>query len=248
MEFGAWNAAAQHIESDGLHQSPYFDFRTNISDLGSPHLVWMADTGTSTTRVSEFRKWCREFGKRVQVAMDRRRALGLSTTWPIFIMDWSDIPINGTCENLEKLMGIDSIFYSKRSIVKQRFWRGRRGWVSVGMQIARRGENRFYHHTPMTVRTDTVQCLQDVLRENYNLTVQDAIEDLVPRPVDVSHFWPSNLKGVGTIESKLRTKVSLILEAMVNETSSSSSSSKLNAFVGLAGATKRSGRKSVKNV
>ena len=176
------------------------------------------------------------------------RALGLSTTWPIFIMDWSDIPINGTCENLEKLMGIDSIFYSKRSIVKQRFWRGRRGWVSVGMQIARRGENRFYHHTPMTVRTDTVQCLQDVLRENYNLTIQDAIEDLVPRPVDVSHFWPSNLKGVGTIESKLRTKVSLILEAMVNETSSSSSSSKLNAFVGLAGATKRSGRKSVKNV
>jgi Glycosyl transferases group 1 len=56
------------------------------------------------------------------------------------------------------------------------------------------------HHTPINVRTDMVQAVLDILANdpNYagqNLTLASHIESVLPRPTDVTHFFPPTLHG-----------------------------------------------------
>jgi hypothetical protein len=104
-----------------------------------------------------------------------------------------------------------------------------------------------YRHTPLIVRTDTLEKLQSTLRER-GLTLRDRIETL-DRPVDVTHLWPRSAasanedRGVGDVQSILRTLVSdTILSLAANATASARN---LTAHVGLAGFTSRKGRRDV---
>jgi glycosyltransferase involved in cell wall biosynthesis len=97
----------------------------------------------------------------------------------------------------------------------------------------------FQRHSPLIVRTDTVNSLQDVLKEKYGMPLAGPIET-IEREVDVSHFWPSDGVGVGQVESALRHRVSAIIQKMGEKDN-------IKVYVGLAGDAARTGRRGVKS-
>jgi Glycosyl transferases group 1 len=259
-ETGIGNAVSMHLQTNGIQESPYLELSHDLHNF-HPHVVWIGDAGSG----ARSRTWCTHFYDRVYNATMRRKELGLNTSWPIYIIDYTDYSSRQRCHNVEQLVGPEFVSYSKRSVVRGRRWKNKSSWVEVG-RIANLWDdngNVTYRHTPFIVRTDTIESLQGALRER-GLALHDPIERL-DRPVDVTHLWPRSSSrsngganagapgadamaaaqtdrgGVGEVESHLRTLVSDEIWRYTND-------AKLRnwtVLVGLAGSPTRVGRQSV---
>lgn len=154
----------------------------------------------------------------MEEAIHRRILLGMPTQWPIFIIDWTDYGRDFECENnIQEKVGLDFAKYTQRSTVYGRRWNKTTEWVDLGTFHEDNGV--YFYHTPLPVRTDTVETIQKVLRQRHSgTTLSDPIESSLERRIGVSHFWPIDLVGVyNTNDAKLRRKVSEIV-ANIGET------------------------------
>jgi Glycosyl transferases group 1 len=242
-ETGIGNAVSMHLQTNGIQESPYMELSHNLHNF-DPDVVWVGDAGSG----ARSRSWCNHFYDRVYNATMRRKELGLNTSWPIYIIDYTDYTTRQRCHNVEQLVGHEFVSYSKRSVVLGRRWKYKSSWVEVGRVANLRDDdgNVTYRHTPFIVRTDTVKSLQVTLKER-GLALHDPIER-IDRPVDVTHLWPrssgstsADRGGVGEVESHLRTLVSDEIWRYKND-------AKLRnwtVLVGLAGSPTRVGRQSV---
>jgi hypothetical protein len=141
------------------------------------------------------------------------------------------------CPNIEELVGTEFVKYTKRSIVR-RTWSNETEWIVTKSVLKPTFKNKTYQHTPLIVRTDTIQDLSKALKSKGH-QLKDPIEEL-KRPVDVTHLWPLDTSGVGTVHSTLRTTVSEYLAKLGKETD-------LNIGVGMAGYASRTGRRGVES-
>jgi len=233
FEFGIRTAENQHIEENGLRESKFLELSTDVENF-DPNVVWVGDTGYP----HQWGSWCRMFLAHISAAQKKRSQLGLSHSWPIYIVDFTDASIRQRCPNIEGAVGKHFVHYSKRSRVSGRSWSSNKGWVQIGQIMDLSDRGRHYLHTPLVVRTDTIENLQHVLHER-GMNLSFPIET-IERKVDVTHLWPVDETGVGTIESRLRTTVSRYLDKLQKE-------SNLKIHVGLAGRAVRQGRRGVKS-
>jgi hypothetical protein len=132
-----------------------------------------------------------------------------------------------------------------RSLGLSRDWNDKLNWVNAGTKGDQMQQGKFYHHTPLVVRTDQLQKLQSVL-QNMSLSLASPLETL-PRDIDLTHLWPLDLSGVGDVASLLRQKVSRLIHQMNdNETimiKDGDGIRKLKTFVGRVGGAARTGRR-----
>lgn len=141
------------------------------------------------------------------------------------------------------------VSYSRRSTVINRSWNNISNWVDLGETEPLFFEGKYYRHTPLMVRTDTVATLDKVLRER-NLKLSYRIETL-ERQIDITHFWPIPLPnvdvGVGEVESNLRARVSRIIATMAEDTKNYAvhGAKNVSVYIGLAGKASRVGRRIV---
>lgn len=183
--------------------------------------------------------WCVAYADIVQKAQKERIKQGLKPTWKIFIVDWIDFSHHKRCHNIEELVGSDNVQYSKRSIVTNRVWNETWGWVEVGNRIDFNStENKIYEHIPLTVRTDTVEGLDYVLKK-VDLKLTDPIERL-PRSYDVISLWPKrDSPHINQVQShhygQLRFEVSELVDRIAQQHF-------LKSHVGLSGSAAQTGR------
>ena len=229
VERGPKNAVSKHLVENGVNESTYLELSNDLWNFDS-NVVWVGDIGFGP------KNWCNTFHKRIVEAKERRATLGLPLQWPVFIIDWADFGNKRQCANVEKEMGSDFVKYSQRSIVKGRKWNKQEGWVQFG-QRWKDSDLATHRHMPYFVRTDTIETLDGLLKEKYNMTLASPIETL-ERKIDVTHFWPRDMKGVRNVHCNLRKKVSRVVE----ETGTNAS---LTTFVGLAGKAVKEGRNGV---
>jgi hypothetical protein len=240
-EVGASTAEAMHIDLNGIRESPYLEAASDFLDFDGS-VVWLGDPGYGFG----WSLWCGKFHELVVAARANRarlrRTLGLNVplSWPIYIVDWSDKTNRPRCTDVEKAVGREFVFYSKRSIVTRRSWNNATDWVSVG-HVMNTTDQRLggatYRHIPLTVRTDIVKTMELVLQDQHNLTLRDPIERSIHRTIDVAHLWPLRRDGV---DSQLRHAVSVFLTNF-----SISALPNLNIFVGTSGLTQHQGRRDV---
>lgn len=228
VEHGVSTAVSKHLEENGVEESGYLELSKDMWNFDQ-NVVWVGDLGV---------KSCDKFHKKIKQAKEKRAELGLALQWPVFIIDWTDYGKNMRCKSIEEDMGPEFVKYSQRSIVKGRKWRKEEGWVTFGERWKEDGLGT-RRHMPYFVRTDTVESLDKILKEQYNMTLASPIEKL-RRTIDVSHFWPLNMKGVRNIQCKLRKMVSKV----VSETGKEAN---LTTFVELAGKAVKKGRTNVKS-
>jgi hypothetical protein len=232
LEFGMKTAESQHIEENGVNESRFLELAKDMTNF-DPNVVWVGDTGYAYG----WNPWCGEYLKRIQMARTKRKELGLPLSWPIYIVDFTDGVTRQRCKNIERVIGKEYVNYSQRSLARKRHWDFDKKWVDVGFRIPLEHENALYQHSPLVVRTDTIEALQEVLTQrNSNLT---APLEKFERPVDVVHFWPVNWNGVSNVSSILRTQVSRVVTDLAEQEN-------LNAFVGLKGSAVKTGRRGVK--
>lgn len=228
-EYGPKTAVSRHLEENGIKESSHLEWSTDMSNF-DPNVVWVGDLGSRS---------CKMFHKRVMKAKEKRAELGLALQWPIFIIDWTDFGKSIRCNDIEKEMGKDFVKYSQRSIVKGRKWVKDESWVKFGEVVLKESVQANRRHMPYFVRTDTVEMLDYVLKEQYKMALSSPIETL-ERPIDVAHYWPLNMKGVRNIKCNLRKKVSKVVFETGKEAN-------LTTFVQLAGKAVKKGRKNVKS-
>lgn len=245
-EVGAATAEAMHINRNGIRESPFLEESSDFLDFDDS-VVWLGDSGYGVG----WSLWCGTFHEIVVAAQANRarlrRTLGLnlSLSWPIYIVDWSDGNVRARCKNVEQAVGREFVFYNKRSLVASRSWNNATDWVSVG-HVMNMTDPRFggatYRHIPLTVRTDIVETMELVLKEQHNLTLRDPIERRINRTIDVAHLWPvrRTVLGKGGVDSQLRHSVSVFLTNL-----SISAPPNLNIFVGTSGLTQHQGRRDV---
>ena len=228
VEFGPKNAVSKHLEENGVNECPYLEWSNDLWNF-DPNVVWIGNLGHAS---------CDKFLARIRAAKEKRIGLGLAAQWPVFIIDWSDYSTRKRCKNIEEEMDPGFVKYSKRSIVEGRKWSEKKGWVEFGRRL-KDSELARYRHMPYFVRTDTIESLDSILREQYNNTLASPIETL-ERRIDVSHYWPINMKGVRNIKCNLRKKVSSIIAETGKEVN-------LTTFVDLAGKAVKKGRNKVQS-
>lgn len=242
IDYGAGTAELRHFGENGIEESLYLQMEMdvlNVTPDNHNHIVWIGDFGFHTFSAS---KWCSVFHEKILEVRKRRHELNLSLAWPIFIVDWSDQTKAPSCPQIEETMGREWVNYYIRNVITSRRWNDTTQWVDVGYKrdLSSFQQEQYYHHVPLFVRTDTVQALDTVLREKYNMNLASPIERLADRNVDVSHFWPCDEIGVKeTRHAKLRHQVSSVIAELGN-------SSSLHVFVGLAGSALQAGRRNVK--
>jgi Glycosyl transferases group 1 len=227
-------ADVMHIEQDGVAESPFLESSHDVFNFHGD-VVWVGNTG----HWHGWNEWCHKFMEHVASAQERRRQLNLSTSWPIYVVDFTDYATRQRCQTIEQAVGPEFVTYAKRSMAKHRQWNSEKGWVDEGIRLPdkTKGTGIVYHHAPLAVRTDMVRHLHETLVLR-NLTLRDKIEAL-DRPIDAMHLWPldaNTSKKVGTVQSNLRSTVSRAVDGL---------SSDLNVFVGLAGGTSGLGRRNV---
>lgn len=185
LEMGIGNAEALHIEENGVNESKYLTLADNMLALDDPNVVWVGDTGYPYG----WNFWCGEYLKWVKEAKKERVKRGMPLSWPIFVVDFTDGPTTQRCRDIEEEIGSEFVFYSTRSIVRERIFSNATNWVDSGHLMAlQMQDGRSYLHTPLIARTDTVDSLREVLLHRYNMTLDGPIES-IERKVDVSHFW-----------------------------------------------------------
>jgi hypothetical protein len=235
-------AESRHVEQNGIEESMFLELSDDVYNFHED-VIWVGDTGYAYG----WAFWCGKFNEIVLSAQHRRAQLGLPTSWPIYIVDFGDYPNRQRCRNVEKTVGRDFVYYSKRSNVRDRKWDDAKQWVDVGirrpeLENTTEGGGFRYPFTPLIVRTDTVKHLQETLLLR-GLTLRDKIES-VERPVDVTHLWPleaESSKLVGLVGSNLR---SVVTRALFNLGNTSS----VNVYVGTAGNAAHVGRSAVSSL
>lgn len=234
VQYGIKTAEHKHIEENGITESPLLRLSKGINDL-DPNVVWVGDTGWG----AGWNLWCGEFFKLIKETMKLRISKGMPPRWPIFIVDFTDYANLQRCKNVEDLMGKEYVKYTTRSVGKSRSWLSTKEWVNFGSRLnLSRADGLTYQHTPLVVRTDTIESLRQSLAKR-GLGLDYPIETL-PRSTDAIHLWPLNSSQVNTQYAKLRTKVSEILTDMGNKHN-------ISTFVGLAGKPLREGRRGVQD-
>lgn len=226
VEKGAKNAVSKHLEENGVNESPFVYLSNSLWNFDSS-VVWIGDLGRDS---------CDKFHTRIREAKAKRFELGLPLQWPVFIIDWTDYSTKKRCDKIEKEMGPGFVKYSQRSIVSGRTFSKSIDWVRHGQRLKDHVLAK-YRHMPYFVRTDTIEELSNVLRQQYNLTLASPIERL-ERSIDVTHFWPLNMKGVKNIHCKLRKKVSQVVSSTGHENN-------LTTYIDLAGKATKKGRNKV---
>jgi hypothetical protein len=232
LEFGMMTAESQHIEENGVNESRFLELAKDMTNF-DPNVVWVGDTGYAYG----WNPWCGEYLKRIQMARTKRKELGLPLSWPIYIVDFTDGVTRQRCKNIERVMGKEYVNYSQRSLARKRHWDFAKKWVDVGFRIPLDHEDATYQHSPLVVRTDTIEALQEVLTQRKS-NLAAPLEKL-ERHLDVVHFWPVNWNGVSNVSSILRTQVSRVVTELAEKEN-------LNAFVGLKGSAVKTGRRGVK--
>lgn len=197
-DYGAGTAELKHFAENGIRESPFLKmtnatttFPSNIHNNNN-NTVWIGDFGFAFPP----NHWCQAFSEVIQQEQEKRRkqqraggGADTSIIWPIHIVDWSDQTNMPQCLQIEETMGREHVQYYIRDVVTGRRWNETIQWVDIG-NLTPLPPN--YHHVPLFVRTDTVEALDAVLQQEYEMQLSDSIETL-DRPVDVSHFWPLDL-------------------------------------------------------
>lgn len=221
-----------HIQENGVLGSSVLTLANESIRTFAENVVWVTD--------SKFPKkiWCSRLHQKVLVTQERRKAQGLSTTWPIFVVDFTDKPRYQSCKALEDALGSSWIFYSKRSTVTNRSWSFETNWLKLGQQLPKvTAEGRHYEQTPLIVRSDIVEAIDQLTAEKLNKsdTVLEniSIEEAWVRSVDVAHYWPATTKPSDV--SNLRNLVSHNLKK--------SFSQNYNVFCDMVGMADRVGRR-----
>lgn len=235
IEIGVKTGEHRHVEQDGTEQSPFIKFSDDMYDF-DPNVVWVGDIGCCKV----WREWCVEYGEKIREAKERRKALGLPLQWPVFIIDFTDGIQHPHCTEVDDQIGEKNVRYTTRSLAR-RGWDERIQWTRSQKPIPMKQFGHDYLHTPLTVRTDTIAGLDSYLKKK-GMPLTHPIEKL-PRPVDISHFWPAEKKE-GPIEvnhnrGNLRSMVSRILDALGKKEG-------LNTFLGVKGKAINEGRTSVR--
>ena len=212
IEFGLGNSENKLIELDGIGESEILDMSTGLFDF-DPNVVWIGDRGSAYG----WNFWCGKFHELVVEAQKKRARLGLSIQWPITIVHFGDGVAHPRCQNVENAIGRNMVRYTMRSLARGRQWKEEIQWVHTGKLLEMTKDGVTYHHSPLTVRTDTVMAVEEVLQDRQ-MNLSSNIEQL-ERHYDITHFWPSVIvgdgnDGVGTVGSKLRTRVSKIIADM----------------------------------
>lgn len=234
FEFGIGNSESLHIEEKGIRESKFLELSTDPDNF-DPKVVWLGDTGYAYG----WAYWCAKFNEHIKRAKMKRAALGLPLQWPIYIADFTDGAGRQRCLDIENEVGTDFVTYTERSTVVSRRWNNKTNWVDTGRRTNRTLNGKYYLHTPLVVRTDTIENLHAVL-QSRGMKLSDPIEE-IERKVDVTHLWPLKLDKVGSVYSNLRTKVSVFLDKLAKE------NKEMNIYVGLAGDPVRTGRRGVKS-
>lgn len=258
-------AAENHILLNGVEESPFLQlFATNITSDGKNEMQQQRNTTYPANLVivafySEGR-FCDRLDATIQ-QYQQQHAHSDYSSLSVRIVTYSDeTPSGWKCSNVEDSMKqsirssarsnqainpIPPLVYFRRSIVEDRRWDKDLQWVRRGHVVAEVDPEAHtvpINHCPFTVRTDTVQALQELLQQSGH-TLSDSIESL-DRPVDVSHFWPlpndPSAVNVTFQLSKLRSRVSALLNDI----------GKLNhpdwsMFIGLHGEGRKTGRNQV---
>ncbi len=253
----AYNTEIIQVAYNGILESPSLTLTEDRNDV---HAVWIGDTGHgywygwypwARNHVLQFllrlgvlgkhawgydrTPWCDEFLREIRSSQRERQKYGYPLQWPIYILDLTDFSTVLRCPAIEQAMGMERVFYGKRSIVQGRVFHQQ--WTHFGHKIDLPSS---YLHTPLIVRTDTVQSLQDVLFDQYNQTLASPIEQL-PRSIDVAHFWTAapvytSYKTLKRSRSNLRNRVSGIITELGDEYPH------IQSFVGFAGSHGSQGR------
>ena len=222
IETGLKTAVHRHLYQNGITESPHLRLATDLYDF-DPNVVWVDDLGPVKNRTA----WCRDLAAQVENAKKRRVEQGLSPSWPIVLNDFNDYWRRTRCSLVK------GVRYAKRSIVKSRHFSNNTQWVDVGERVPLlESDGTVVQHVPFFVRTDTVEGLAQIL-ESRRLTLASPLERL-DRPVDVSHFWPVDGQGIGSVHSQLRTRVSRLIQTLPYHT-----------LVGLRGPASQAGRTGV---
>lgn len=231
LETGIRTAEHVHIELDGINQSSYLELSTDLKNF-DPNIVWLGDIGCC----EPWKIWCRQFAEVALKAQQERRRRQLPLHWPIFIIDFTDGIQLPHCGAVEAVVGASNVRYSTRSLAR-RYFNEKMNWTKTYQVLDLEQGGHSYLHTPLIVRTDTVASLAENLGTRGHSLSSD-IESL-ERPVDVAHYWPvGDQSMVGTLNSRLRTRIGDILEQLEKE-------KHLNFFLGLKGRGERTGRRGV---
>jgi len=163
------NSEARHLEENGITESAFLRLATHVLDM-DPNVVWVGDAGGGPG--NRF-VWCTRFLQMVQQAKQLRASRRMALQWPIFILDFSDLPREFRCKRIEREIGIHNVHYARRSIVQNRHWDDKLQWIHPGERINATNEVE-YQHIPYFVRTDMVEALQEALHRR-NLSLGDPI-------------------------------------------------------------------------
>ena len=220
-----------HFISDGISKSPLLRITFNNTDDTS---VWIVDMIRSMDPGG-----CKGFiAPEVEKALLARKEIyGDNVTWPVYFLDWSDHGhYHRRCSDAEILVGADNVHFAKRSIVSGRKVDENTAIVTPGRIHSFDDEVK---HMPYAVRTDIVEEIGRILSDEFNVTnYPDESWNLadLERPLDVSHFWPSDYTShPGGIGANLRFAVSRTIDRMKDEFN-------ITAFVGLSGEAAENGR------
>jgi hypothetical protein len=115
-----------HIETNGIQDSLVFTLAKDAIRTLDPNVVWLTDVKFPES------EWCRRFTEKVLLTQTRRRNASMTLQWPVFVLDFTDERTHHRCHALEEALGPDFVFYSKRSVVVDRYYREEDKWVQLG--------------------------------------------------------------------------------------------------------------------
>eukprot|EP00934_Nitzschia_sp_Nitz4_P000115 Nitzschia sp. Nitz4//scaffold134_size62860//34653//35747//NITZ4_006329-RA/size62860-processed-gene-0.34-mRNA-1//1//CDS//3329535499//115//frame0 len=201
----ATSADMTHIEQNGVEESSVLRLANQSVRTLDSNVVWVTDAKFP------YKEWCTRLADKANMNVERRQEAGLSPVeWPIFVVDFTDTTEYEKCPPLEKAVGFHNVFYSKRSIVVNRSWNFDTDWVNLGERLPETTEEeRHYKQTPLIVRTDIVEEIERLLKEEHNLKLSDNLERMETRSVDVAHYWPDDRRRA--VFSNMRNRVSTLL-------------------------------------
>lgn len=225
----------KHFIHDGVRNSPYMTVSTNNTYNTSD--LWIAQTILGFPPS----KWCRRVEDNIRAVNHRQPKQWIA---PLILMDWHDNADLFGCPSLLRIMGKESIVYTKRGVVAGRRYNTTSKEIELGHieQFSNWSvvSGAPIRHTPYAVRSDFVHSLEQVLQVPNNLVEFDVVG--LSRPKDVAHFWPRSGgkvdRGGRKPNSRLRDSVSGLLEQLQQEQG-------LQVFAKLTGSADTTGRNQV---
>jgi hypothetical protein len=253
--YDTWCYEYKHFTLEGVERSPYLK---RVYDDWYQHesLIWMVDLfqGRRPSR------WCPALTKAIVAAQNKKPPP--HHRWSLYMMDWNDDPNFHWqfhhCKGVYRLLGKDNIRYFKRSMVTGRDWNETTNSIDPGIIDPAFANNYSdwssvpIQHLSYGVRSDILETMfrivqkayAEVLGNNSTIMIEDIdLASVLPRPLDVAHFWPVPERQKNKLEvnradndSQLRDNVSRAILAW-NETHPNAT-----GFAGLMGTPQETGR------